>query len=196
MTLEKLLTSRRLKLAIKKFIVKNKDIFDIIIYGSAVRGKTKIRDIDVAVISSKKRMIEEKLHLAQQLKNEIKNIFSYEMDIRCVDMEDLSDSAFLARKGIIAEGYSLIKNKPLVSLFGFETKVLFAYSLGKLKPSQKITFQYIMKGRRGQKGLLELREGKPLGKGVVIIPLRHCEEFKELFEKLNIDYKILPAVFY
>lgn len=196
MTLKKLLNLPKLKSISKKFISKNKELFDIVIYGSVVRGKTKTRDVDLAIISAKERTVKEKLHLAQLLKMEIKKILPYEIDLKCIDLDDLLDQTFMARKGILAEGYSLLRNKPLAALFGFEAKSLFAYSLDGLTPSQKTTFQYIMKGRRGQKGLLFSREGEQLGKGVIIIPLKHSEEFKELFNKLKIKCKMHPIIFY
>ena len=196
MTLKKLLPLPKLKSVSKKFLSENQGIFDIVIYGSLVRGKTKLRDIDLAIISTNRKALTEKLDLAQAFKTEMRKLLPYELDVRCIDLDDLRDRTFMARKGILAEGYSLTKNQPLAALFGFEANSLFVYSLENLKPSQKTTLQYAMKGRRGQKGLLASREGKQLGKGVVVVPLKHSEEFQEFFKKLKLDFKMFPALFY
>lgn len=196
MTFVKLLNSPKLKLTLKKFISENKWVFDIVIYGSFIRGKTKIHDLDLAVLSGQRLSLKDKLSLAQALKTKIKKFLPYELDVVCLDFADFQDNTFLARQGILAEGYSLIRNKPLARFFGFEAKTLFVYSLKELSLSQKTIFQYAMKGRRGQKGLLLSRGGESLGKGVILIPLKHSEEFKDLFEKLKIKYQAYPALFY
>ena len=52
MILNNLLKSRRLISELKKF--KTDEIFDIIVYGSIVKGKEKINDIDLAIILNEK----------------------------------------------------------------------------------------------------------------------------------------------
>ena len=196
MTLEKLLSLPKLSSTAKRFALEYKSIFDIVIYGSTVRGKTKIRDVDVAIIFGKEVSIGKKLGLAQVFKAQIKPLLSYEIDVKCVSFSDFTDQTFMARAGILAEGYSLLKKSFLSVQFGFEPRTVFIYSLAGLSNSKKTTFQYILNGRRGQAGLLSSHNCRHLGSGAILVPLTHTEEFKQLFERQKIKYKMYPTLFY
>ena len=193
---KKLLDSPELKSEIKKFLKEHKEIWDIAIYGSVIRGKTIIRDIDFAIIFYSKTKLDNKLSLAQKLKQTLSKIIPYEIDIKGIDFYDFFDNAFIARKAILAEGYLLSRKKYQAELFGFEAKYIFSYSLANLNHSKKIMFQYALKGRRGQKGLLEMKGCEQIGRGTISVPVWNSEEFREFLEKQNIKYKILKALIY
>ena len=57
-------------------------------------------------------------------------------------------------------------------------------------------FYYTLKGRRGQKGLLKLKNGKQISNCVIEVLLEHSEEFKNLFQEHNIDFKIKNVLNY
>ncbi|MBI4983060.1 hypothetical protein HZC32_00230 [Candidatus Woesearchaeota archaeon] len=196
MTLERLLSLPRLNLIAKKFVSKYNYVFDIVIYGSTVRGKTKIRDVDVALICREGVPVGEKLELAQIFKTQIKPLILHEIDVKCISLSDLTDQTFMARAGILAEGYSLLEKNFISARFGFEPRAIFVYSLAGLSNSKKTIFQYVMKGRRGQTGLLASRDCKHLGSGAIAVPLVHSEEFKQLFERQKIKYTMYPTLFY
>ena len=186
MMLKNLSNLPKLKSELKKF--NNKDIFDIVIYGSAIKGKEKINDIDIAVILKKETALNKKLEAAESLKRKL-DFLETETDVKVIDLKDMLDPFFMARQAILAEGYSLINNKFLHELFGFSLAVLFSYSLSNLSYANKKMFYYALKGRRGQKGLLELRKGNQLSNCVIKIPLEHSEEFKNLFNGHKIEFK-------
>ena len=52
---------------------KDKAVFDIIIYGSAVKGKEKARDVDILVIFLD-GSLRERLDKLQKIKSDIKNL--------------------------------------------------------------------------------------------------------------------------
>ena len=195
MILKKLLNLQALK-SIKEFKDKHKEVFDIAIYGSVVRGKIDFNDIDFAIIFSSKMKEDEKLSLSQELKSILKKSLNFELDIKGVDIFDLLDNSFLARKAIIAEGFLIIKNEFLHSLFGFDNYSIFSYSLKNLNNSRKVMFQYALRGRRGEEGLIALNNATLLGKGVLKVPLEHTQEFEEFFENNKIDYKIKHGLYY
>lgn len=195
MILEKLSNSQILNL-IKDFKRKHSEIWDIVAYGSAVRGKIGAADIDFAIILSSKASLNQKLELAQELRYSLKGLLRLEADVRAVDMEDLLDPLFIARKAILAEGFSLIKKRRLAEQFGFEPFYIFNYALKGLSHSKKIIFRYALKGRRGQKGLLEINKCRQLGKGSIKVPLEHVEELKSFFEKQKVEYKAYACLFY
>ncbi len=195
MILKQLLNSQLLKLA-KEFKKQHKEIWDIAIYGSVIRGKIIAKDIDVAIIFSSSEKLEKKLTLSQLLRGKMKKLIKYDIDVKGIDINDLFNSSFIARKAIIAESFLLIQKKFLHEIFGFENFWIFSYSLKGLNASKKMMFHYSLRGRRGQKGLLYLSKSISLGKGVIKVPLQYSEEFKEFFEKNNIKYKIYHGLLY
>ncbi|MBW2994940.1 hypothetical protein KY312_01170, partial [Candidatus Woesearchaeota archaeon] len=74
--------------------------------------------------------------------------------------------------------------------------VLFTYSLSNLTYSQKKMFYYALKGRRGQKGLLELRKAKQISNCVIEVPLKFSEEFKNLLNMHKIEFKTKNVLTY
>ncbi len=193
--LKKLLNSQALNL-IESFKKKYPEIWDIAIFGSLIRGKVVSRDIDLIIILNKLTKLQNKLNLSHELKQSLKKF--YETDIKTIDIKDIFDKNFLARQGIIAESYLIIRNKFLSELFGFKPYYIFQYSLKNLKTSKKIMFQYALKGRagRGQKGIISLKKCEHLGKGVVKVPLENADEFREFLEKNKASYKIYRGLFY
>ena len=179
----------------KKIKKEHKEIWDIVLYGSFIRGKYDSNDIDIAIILKDKIILNDKLELGQELKLHISEDNKKNIDIKCVDINDLLDSTFLARQGIIAEGYSLIDEVFLSEKFGFKTYALFIYSLKGLTNSQKKTFYYVLKGRRRQEGISKenIEELKP---GVIKTPISFEEEFKEILKQHNIIYETKKAMFY
>ncbi|MFH1132889.1 MAG: nucleotidyltransferase domain-containing protein [Nanoarchaeota archaeon] len=185
--------SRELISRAKEFKKSHDAIWDIVIYGSTVRGKEQPRDLDVAIILSTDAKLSEKLHLAQEFKSTIANP---EADVRAVAISDLLDQTFLARQGIIAEGYSITRNACLHTLFGFSTCAVITLSQKNLTASQKKMFFYALHGRRGESGLLKEKRGEKLGAGALKVPLEHMQEFEDILQKHHITYKIRKASFY
>ncbi|MFH1638152.1 MAG: nucleotidyltransferase domain-containing protein [Candidatus Woesearchaeota archaeon] len=194
MTSERQKIMQGLKSEAKKFCKKNTSIADIAVYGSFSRGKLDAGDIDLAILLKQKEKLEKKLSLAQELRHLLSKKMGQDFDVKCLDFIDLTSKDFLAREGIISEGFLLIKNKQIAELFGFNSRAIFTYSLNNLSLSQKTTLRYILGGRRGSKGLLKERNGEQLGKGAISIPINHSDEFRELFDKYKVRYKARNAM--
>ena len=167
--------------------------WDILVYGSAIRGKEKIRDIDIIILLSEKKDLSFKINLSQQLRKllEYKN---FKFDVKAIDFNDLQDNTFLARQGILIEGFSIFRNKPISEIFGFKSYSLFNYNLKNLNPSQKRVFSYVLSGRYNSSGLKSSKNIEQLGRGVLKVPIKHTEEIEELFNQYKINYKKLYAI--
>lgn len=196
MILKKLLNLQKLRFNVKKFAGKNPEVLDVCIYGSIIRGKTNMRDIDFAILLKNKINVSKKLELAHELKRALKKELNFEIDAKAVDIEDLKDSTFLARQGILAEGYSILHKKYVADIFGFRTHYIFMFNLKGLSESKKIMFRYALNGRRGAKGIMMLNKCEHIGSGAIKVPIEHSEEFKELLDGFKINYQILKASFY
>ena len=94
---------------LKKFI-QDKEIEEVLLFGSAVKGKADPNDIDVALITKK------------EIKPEIKGFH-----ISIINPEDFYKNPPSLINTLMREGYSLKKNAPLAEKYGFINKLLFTY---------------------------------------------------------------------
>src|SRR3989338_7717310 len=116
-----------------------KEIFDIVVYGSLVKGKYKARDIDILVIFLA-GSLEERLNAIQAMKNKIKEKLEEDIDIKQILLKDLFSNEFMARTGVFFEGISIFKNRKFCEVLGFRSYSLFWYNLKRLNHSQKVKF--------------------------------------------------------
>ena len=175
---------------------KDKTIFDIVVYGSSVKGKADARDLDIAVIFLE-GTLRERLDKIQAIKNKLKQKITKKIDIKQILLQDLFSSDFLARTGILLEGESVFKGKKFCETLGFKAFSLFWYTLKGLTHSQKVKFNYILAGRNSLKGMLKNLEGERLANGAVKIPIQNSIEFEEVLKANKIEHKkkdILEAI--
>lgn len=189
MILKKLLNSQGLK-SIKTFIKKHREIWDVVVYGSYVRGKENSKDIDFAIILSKSLGVEKKLVLAHEFKETLKKFVVPQIDAKVIDIKDFLDTNFLARQGIIAEGHLILRNKNLAELLGFQTFVIVKYSLQGLTYSQKKMFYYTLKGRRGKMGVLDDIGGELVSKSILKIPIKNIYKTENLLRMHKVNYNL------
>lgn len=174
-----------LELESKNF-AKSKDIFDIILYGSKIKGKIETRDIDILIIF-KEKPLKERAEITQQFKEKISKEIS-ELDIKTINLLELFKNDFLARQSILTEGYSLIDNVPFSEKMGFLSYSLFTYNLKNLNHNSKTKFTYSLIGRNKEPGILKKLNAKPLGKGAVLLPIENSSFFEDFLKKWKINY--------
>jgi predicted nucleotidyltransferase len=165
---------------------KDKTIFDMIVYGSLVKGKESARDIDILVIFLE-GSLRERLDRMQIIKEKIKNKISREIDIKQILIKDLFSPEFFARTGILLEGFSVFRNKRFCETIGFKANTLFWYDLKNLNHTQKVKFNYILAGRNAE-GIIKKLKGERLAQGAVKIPIENSIEFEELLKSNKINY--------
>src|SRR3989344_4469358 len=91
----------------KKFFEKEK-LFDIILYGSAVKGKDEPRDVDIVLIFFDKEF-KERLDIAQNFKKDLPKELKF--DIQNLNVADFFNASYFNRRGILIEGYSLVSGR-------------------------------------------------------------------------------------
>ena len=164
----------------------NPTIFDIILYGSAVKGKSKPRDIDIVVIF-RYGTVRERLAIIQNLKQKIR--VSLEVDIKGILWEELFKPDFFARTGIFLEGISLLDGKPVAQKLGFQAGVvLFVFNLKNKSHTDKVKFNYILSGRSGALGIVKKLKCHHFGPGVVQVPISSSLEFEDLLKSHTVSY--------
>lgn len=184
---------RLLKLGCKKF-AKKYDVFDIVLYGSAVKGSEDINDIDILLIFNQKKL-NERTSISQELK-EILSKKIKKVDIKTINLKELFETGFLARQAILIEGYSLLGNIDFSRKLGFKGYSLFTYNLKNLNHNEKTKFIYALIGR-AKEGMIKKLNGKHIGRGGMIIPIKNSLIFDKFLKKWNINYdkkKILVSL--
>ena len=173
---------------LKKYLTseRRENIFDIIVFGSLVKGKLTPRDIDVSVIFLQ-GTLKERLDTIQEIKNRLKTKIDLNIDIKQTLLKELFSPEFLARTGILLEGFSIFNNKKFCQTLGFESFTLFWYNLKALTHTQKVKFNYILSGRN-QSGVIDLMKGKRLASGVIKIPIEYSLEFEKILKDNKISY--------
>jgi predicted nucleotidyltransferase len=169
-----------------EFEKKDQTIFDIIIYGSAVKGKEKPRDIDILIIFLE-GSLRERLDIIQEIKSKVKRYVA-NADIKQILLKELFSVSFLARTSIFLEGISVFNKKKFCETLGFESFTLFWYTLEGLTHTQKVKFNYILAGR-GMKGVIEDLNGERIANGAIKIPIENSLVFEGILKANRIVYK-------
>ena len=162
----------------------NKNIFDIVIYGSSVKGKLNPNDVDILVIFNEGNL-KERLGKIQEIKKEITT--KEKLDIKGILLEELFKEEFFARSNIFAEGISLFTGENFSKKIGYTGYCLFIYSLKDKKHSEKVKFNYLLSGRNN-KGLTKELGGTFLGPGVIKVPVKNSMEFEEILNKHEVQF--------
>lgn len=155
-------------------LLKNRNILDVIIFGSVVKGKKFPRDIDLAVICRDK-----KIPLA--IKDE-------RFHISILNSEDFFIKPIPLINSLMREGYSLRHKKTFSEVFSFISKVMFIYELKNLSNSKKVKISNLLHGKSSEDGLVKKYNGKWLSRQVFIVPSKNENIFGDLFSEFNIKY--------
>lgn len=156
---------------------KRPDIVDIILFGSAAKGKEKPSDFDILII------------------------FNRKVDRKIVaGFENATGKSYkeffetFPAESILQEGISLVFGKKLSELYGLASGILFRYELRGKNKSERMQFYYALYGRNS-KGMLEETRGVKFSETTVLVPTENGEKFKEFLENSKIDYFLLPILF-
>lgn len=188
--LKELLKNREFLKIINKSL-KKQEIIDILLIGSAVRGKENPNDIDLIVIYIEKT--KDIIELNYALKKDLSRI-SKDFEIIGKRYSELFKPVFIAREAILSESYSFRTKKPFSEGLGYANFVLFRYSLKKMSKSKKMQFYYALHGRGKREGILKKSNGYKFSEGIILCPVENSEFLKEFFEKWHLKYLDFPAL--
>ena len=163
------------------------DIFDIVLFGSAMKGKDKPGDIDILIIFTKEvnKKIERALHTELAIPT---------ADVQSITLKELEGNGFVAKEGIYLEGLSLVHNQPLRDSLGFYSVAFIKYSLESIQGSPRVKFYYALQGRKDQKGFLQEIGATRYTDNTLLCPYSLVEPVKTFLDHWNIGYKVTPAL--
>src|SRR3989344_6564248 len=104
-----------------KSILKDKRVIDVVVFGSAVKGKIIPRDIDIAVISD------------EIFREDISGFH-----VSSIKPRDFFHNPPTIATTLLKEGYSLKENKPLSEILRYKSKILIIYNISKLNGNEKV----------------------------------------------------------
>ncbi|MCC7573970.1 nucleotidyltransferase domain-containing protein [Candidatus Woesearchaeota archaeon] len=167
---------------------KVKDLDDIILFGSLMRGKKNPEDVDILLVFKNKVSKDLEYDLRKNLEKIIVNV-----SLLSKTKIQLIDEFFEAREGVFFEGYSLFREKFIAEERGFKSFGLFIYQTKNLSNSKKTNFYYVLNGRRSNKGMIEELEAIKLSNNLLLVELGFIEQTKEFLDFWT-DYTYVPVM--
>ncbi len=158
----------------------NKEIEDLIVFGSFVKDKPKVNDIDIAVIV--------KEHINKiLLREKIQQLTDKKIHLQEITIKDYYKFIWIT---LIKEGYSIKYNKYLHQIYNIKPVILYKYSLKELTISKKVMFERAIKN---------FKNIEKLSNRVVLVPIKISGDFSSFLKNWNIDYDsveygLLPLV--
>jgi predicted nucleotidyltransferase len=156
------------------------NVFDIVLFGSAVKGKLGAEDVDVCIVFKRGTGIEKTL----------KKIRTDGVHLTHLSLDALfSEPLWLT---LILEGESVLKEKRIAAMLGLSSAMIFTYDLRALEPAKKTAFYNAVLGRGN---LLKGMGAEPLGRGCVLVPMRKSEEFRAVLDRWGVAYSAKQGLF-
>lgn len=182
----------RLRKFLEGAIKRNTELLDIIIFGSAIRGKEKPQDIDVLLVFKGGVDRDFVYGLRKKLeRTALKGKESLKVDVDGKNYHEIFEPAYLPRERLLAEGYSIRNRDFIHSLYGYAALSMFRYSLMGKSPSERVRFYYALLGRgKKQKGIIDEVKGIRFTNTVILVPIKNEEKFKEFLESWRLRYKL------
>jgi hypothetical protein len=150
---------------------------------------SKPNDIDVAVIFQK-IPIKEQLNRAQEIKKQLQKLSELPIHVKPFDLYSFFDESNFAKENILFYGRSLISGAYFSEKLGLNPKIQILYSLIKLKKKEKIRFHYMLKGKKGEYGLLRKYGGNLLKPGLIEIFPEYEKIFINSIKKLTTEFQV------
>jgi len=167
----------------------SKNVIDIVQFGSSVLEESIPNDIDIAVIFNK-ISVKEQIKEAHEIKKQIEKLTSFSVQIESFDLESFFQEGNFARQGILFHGRSILNGKYFAERFGMAPKLRISYVLKNLEKKDKVRFNYLLSGKKGNYGLLKKYGGKLIYPGVIETSPDNEKVFAEKMGKITDKIKV------
>lgn len=155
-----------------KTLLKNKNIIDIILFGSFAKGKVNPSDIDIAIISDKK----------------------IDINLPNFHITQITPTDFFRKPPTIAtillkEGFSIRESKPFSEILRYNSKIMFVYNLSNLVSSKKVRIVNILRGKNKSQGMVEKENCVWISNNVFLTSLDKEYLFEQFFIHNSVQFK-------
>ncbi|MBI2124375.1 nucleotidyltransferase domain-containing protein [Candidatus Pacearchaeota archaeon] len=163
------------------------EIADILLFGSAVKGKEFPADADICIIFRKKA----NPLLLNEISSRLEGINAH---ISSLTIDNFFRNPHSLSRAILVEGESILTGKKLAKNLGFSSVFIYSYELSNLKPSGKVRFVYLLKGRKGEMGIIKKNGGEWLADSCFIVPSENDNDISNIFKKWRVEYRKKEAL--
>lgn len=176
---------KKLKANLKSFLKKENYLVDVILFGSALKGKVKPGDIDLIALfrDHDPEKIEDILYRIRKRGEELK----LNLHIEPIVVDQMFNEKVYPL--LLHEGFSIRCFDFVHKKLNIQPLVLVTYLLEGKSASDKVRFSYALYGRNKGEGLLGKINGRIVGKGSILIPIAHQETIKEFFRQWEVEYQ-------
>lgn len=157
----------------------NEEVIEIFVFGSSIKGKAIPKDIDIAILTYKNPSLE--------FQKKISKIIGFHISVLTAK-EFFINPPSIAHT-LIREGYGLKNKKFLAESYRFSNKILFSYSVASFPSSIKVKIVNILRGKKGEKGIVEFYGGEWIANQVFSVPMESEKIFDEFFDKFSVKFK-------
>ena len=184
-----ILKNTKLRNRLKEILKKNKEVEDILLFGSAARGKEEPADLDILVLFKDKinKNVEHSIRKEIEKEHEKISIISKNKDTAL-------DSSFDARESILFEGISLITGENIAKTYGFDSLGMFKYGFKGWTKVKRIKFYHALNGRDKSGGILQSLNCVKASDGIILAPLDKIEPMRSFLDSWKIEYKYIPTL--
>ncbi len=166
----------------------NKDVLDMVQFGSSMIEGTTPNDVDIAVIFQK-IPLKKQLNQSQEIKNQLKKESELPIHINAFDLYSFFHEGNFTRENILFYGKSLITKDYFSKIFGLTPKIQISYELKNLEKKEKVKLHYTLKGKKGKYGLIKKYGGGLLNPGLIEIQPEYENIFLEEIKKITKNIK-------
>lgn len=165
-------------------------LIDIILFGSLRTGKEKPEDIDLLLLFKDRP----DHALTQEFRRLLERKIAGRVEVIPKTYHQILAKEFLAREGLLTNGYSLIYRVALAEGLGFTSRVLFVYRLTSKTKSERMRFYYSLYGRGNEQGIVHKLGAKKYTDTVIICPLETSAPMKEFLNYWKIEFSEMPIL--
>jgi len=176
---------KKLKVNLKNFLRKENYLVDLILFGSALKGKAKPGDVDLIALfrGSDPEKIEDILYKIRKSGEGL----GLDLHVEPIIVDSMFDQKVYPL--LLHEGFSIRSSEFIHKKLNLQPLVLITYLLENKKASDKVRFSYALYGRNKGEGLLKKINGTVVGKGSILIPIGQLEIIKPFFTQWEVEYK-------
>lgn len=156
------------------------EVADIFLFGSALKGKSNPNDIDICFV------FKDKINLS--IIKEAELLLSDKFHLSSLLAEDFIKEVHSLSRTILLEGKSLLSGKKMAENYKLTPRLLYCYDLSTEPASKKVRFVNLMRGRRGEEGIVARNLGEFISSSAFLMPIEKDKEIQEILDFWKIKY--------